>query len=195
MLSSCDLSDQFKDGVYSDYTLNEYEACRFFIKQLQPKTIKCIGGYTNMDLFYSCQDLENPVNAWNWDPCGFNERSLIDKKHEDYKALTDFNGNYHWMPRSIGGIIEIGDTPDLLWLNALQHEAIQVENLQSVIIVHYGSPFIIGGLVQLMKKIPIRAMGRRLAILSKTNIDMAKGPFPAIKQQFLFQENVAEIQR
>jgi|MDSW01.1.fsa_nt_gb hypothetical protein len=189
------LAEQFQQGVNRDYTLNEYEALRYFIKQTQPQTIKCVGGYSNMDLFYSCQDLKQTAKAWNWDSCGFIDEDHMRGFHKKYQQLTDWKGDYQWIPRSLGHLNEIGESVDLLWLNALQHEANDIENLKSIVVVHYGSPFIVDDIVRLSKKCPLRAIGRRMAILSKEDIDMTQGPFPTKKQKFFFNESVVEVLR
>ena len=192
-MDNVELSEQFQQGVYRDYTLNEYEALRYFIKQTQPKTIKCVGGYTNMDLFYSCQDLKQPAKAWNWDSCREYSEDRVREFHKRYQQLTNWKGNYHWIQRSLGHVNEIGESADLLWLNALEYQANDIENLKSIIITHYGSPFTIDHVVRLSKKCPLRAIGRRMAILSKEDVDMTQGLFPTNKQKFFFMESVVEV--
>ena len=195
MLTSQDLAEQFQQGAYRDYTLNEYEALRYFVQQTQPATIKCVGGYTNMDLFYSHQDLRTPARAWNWDACGFLDEDHVRRLHDRYQRQTEWQGQYTWIPRTVGHIAETGEPADLLWLNGLQEQVHDMAEVRSCVMVHYGSPFIVDHIVRLSKRCPIRAMGRRMAILSTKEVDMTQGPFPTRLNRFFHHEQVVEVPR
>ena len=97
-----ELNDLFNEGRhYIDYTLNEYEFCRYFLTQANPKTIKVIGGFTNINLFYASQDLDD-VEVTNYDPGEVDMGSHIwSKMFDHYKQIFNFKGTYNWIPKTI----------------------------------------------------------------------------------------------
>ena len=178
-------------GAKMDYTSAEYELCRYFITQSQPKTISIIGGNTNLDLFYSCQGVGPDIKVTNWDmgmgkdwDRGTMKKDTWKAKHEQYQKLTGFTGKYEWILKGIQHYSEIGDTPDLLWISADQ-EALtgEIEDWPShIIFSHYGNMIKASSMVRINKHRPLRAMGRTLAIFSEEDIDLTKGKGYNIKK-------------
>ena len=194
-----ELNRLFNDGALKDYTLAEYELCRYIIKQGQPKTISIIGGNTNLDVFYSCQDVgpDIAVKVTNWDRGTLINEGSWKARHKEYQKLTGFTGNYEWVPKSIRHYSEIGNTPDLLWINACQESLpAEIEDWPSTIIfAHYGMMINASSMVGIRRHIPLRAIGRTLAIFSKEDIDLTQGTGYMMRKTKFLGKDCMEIMR
>ena len=175
-----ELNNLFNEGRhYIDYTLNEYEFCRYFLSQAKPKTIKVIGGFTNINLFYSVQELTD-IEVTNWDPGEVDSGSLIwGRMFEYYKKIFNFNGVYNWIPKTILNYSEIGSKPDLLWIDLNSDTppfASQIEDWpEHIILSHGGKLTLVDSILKISRHRPLLAIGKRIAVFSSANIDCTKG--------------------
>ena len=173
------LNDLFNEGRhYIDYTLNEYEFCRYFLTQAKPKTIKVIGGFTNINLFYAVQDL-NGVEVTNWDPGEVDMGSHIwSKMFDHYKQIFNFKGVYNWLPKTILKYSEIGDRPDLLWIDS-QEVPFSYDTIEDwpehIIMSHGGKLLLAEQILKISRHRPLLALGKRMAVFSSASIDCSAG--------------------
>ena len=172
--------------AYQDYSLNEYEMLRYFLEQTQPRTIQIVGGFTNLDLFYAGQNLAADCEVTNWDPCTDNifseqtEAEIRERQHQ-YREATGFRARYQWIPT----LKRTEDLPpaDLIWLQA------NCENTppphDHVIMTHYGRTALATQMAEISRHSPIRGIGRRTAVFSRTAVDISQGPYPTRGFRFL----------
>lgn len=165
------LNREFQAGAYQDYNLAEYEFLRRFCELTRPQTITCVGGGTNLDLFYATQGLTPRVT--NWDP-GFQGvgQSSWRTLQARYQQVTDFQGEYEWLPAGVSNIKQINTAVDLLWLGHGIDLMDQIPEWPgSLVVGHYGAITTTPALMRAHRHLPMVALGKRIAVYSKQEHD------------------------
>jgi hypothetical protein len=180
------LALMFQQGHYQDYNLAEHEFTRRFCELTQPARITCVGGGTNLDVFYASQECEPRVT--NWDPGfqGVGEPHWRDLQRQ-YQALTNFRGEYTWIQQSVREIHTVTDT-DLLWLchdQAGEHLDQIQDWPNSMIVAHYGDLTMTAALLRAHRHLPMRALGHRLAVFSREEHDWHHGTYRLTQDRVL----------
>lgn len=165
------LNREFQAGAYQDYNLAEYQFLRRFCELTRPQTITCVGGGTNIDVFYATQGLAPRVT--NWDP-GFQGvgqpswRTL----QERYQRITDFQGEYEWIAQGVHDLAQVDTQVDLLWLG---HGIDLMDQIRewpgSLVVGHYGVITTTPALMRAHRHLPMVALGKRIAVYSKHEHD------------------------
>ena len=174
-------------GVYQDYPLNEYAMLRYFLEQIQPRTIQIVGGFTNLDLFYAGQNLPAECRVTNWDPCvdstftGETQAEIRDR-HREIQQATGFQAQYEWIPASVARAEDLPPA-DLIWLQGILETAPPPH--AAVIMTHFGRPALATPMVEISRHSSIRCMGRKTAVFSQKAVDMSQGPYPTRPFKFL----------
>tara|TARA_R110000803_G_scaffold203361_1_gene268898 strand:- start:48 stop:638 length:591 start_codon:yes stop_codon:yes gene_type:complete len=162
-----ELNQLFQQSSYQDYTLAEYQFLRRFMDLTKPGTITCVGGYTNLDLFYSCQAIAPRVV--NWDsgahllglPMG-----TLRESHQMYQRLTRFQGTYEWVSQTVKDLREVGQQ-ELLWLGGHQDGVYELGQWpRHVIFGHHGKMKWAQAMRHVHDHVPLVAMGRNIAVFS-----------------------------
>jgi hypothetical protein len=166
------LNRLFGQGAYQDYTLAEYQFLRRFMTLTRPATVACVGGYTNLDLFYSCQEIAPRVV--NWDP-GVHLLGLpmgtMRESQEFLQRETRFQGTYEWVSQSVKDLRLVG-THDLIWLGGHQDGVYDLEQWPDHLIFgHHGRMKRAQAMRHTHDHIPLVAMGRNIAVFSRHEHD------------------------
>ena len=169
------LNQVFQQGAYQDYNLKEYQFMRRFCELTKPKTITCVGGGTNLDVFYATQG-QSPTVV-NWDPGmqGVGKHQWPDL-HEQYQKATDFKGKYEWIPTGVSNIKQINTEVDLLWFCWPADYYHLLEDMKqwprSMVVSHYGDILMTPTLVRIHRHLPIRAVGKRITVFCADDHDL-----------------------
>lgn len=163
---------------YKDYTLQEYEFLRYFLNQVSPETIEVIGGHTNLDLFYACQDIAPTII--NHDPFHSDESRLL-VEHQKLQQTFNFQGKYTWLQHTVLSCDQLFDCKDTLMLNSHQdiiYELIEKNQLPDhVIFSHYGKIWFAENMVELNKYRKMICCGDRLAFFTNQDINLESSKF------------------
>ena len=167
-----ELSSLLEQGAYQDMPLSEYQFTKRFAELTNPQKVTVVGGYTNLDLFYSLQNLVYP-QVVNFDPGdGTLTETSTRNKQKEYQKQTGFQGKYQWIPQSLSSIANTDTDVDLLWVNCLQETVVDIQKWpQSLILHHEGRHVLTKVILQITKHIPLVALGRRIAVYSNQNHD------------------------
>jgi len=190
-----ELNRMFRKGAYQDYTLAEYQFLRRFMTLTRPATVACVGGYTNLDLFYSCQEIAPRVV--NWDP-GVHLLGLpmgtMRESQEFLQRETGFQGTYEWVSQSVKDLRLVG-THDLIWLGGHQDGVYDLEQWPDHLIFgHHGRMKRAQAMRHTHDHIPLVAMGRNIAVFSRHEHDWEHPTYMLNPNtDFLDLRNVREI--
>lgn len=146
----------------------EYAFVRRFCELVQPKRVTCVGGHSNLDVFYTLQDQACEVT--NWDPGdAFLAQRLMMETHRRLQEATNFQGRYHWQMQSVGHLNDVTDgTVDLLWVNCLQAQVPEIKQWPDhLIMYHWGYLPMTRVVLQTHSHLPLVALGRTIAIFSR----------------------------
>ena len=172
MMDQRQLAQMFQQGHYQDYNLSEYEFTRRFCELTRPDRITCVGGGSNLDVFYATQGLRPAIT--NWDPGQQGvARPHWHELHREYQSLTDFQGEYTWIQQGLHDIRGLRDC-DLLWLchDQVTQHLDQIQHWpRHMIVAHYGDLTQTAALMRAHRHLPMRALGHRLAVFSREDHD------------------------
>jgi len=173
MINIQDLNRLFQAGEYQDYPLAEYQFMRRWFDVATPERVACVGGHTNLDLFYASQG--HRIDAVNHDPdehyLGL-PRQTLKPKHEEFQRITDYQGSYQWIQQSISDLTQVGEQ-DMIWLSAHQDGVYDIRKWPATIVFnHYGAIARSETMVHIQTQLPLRALGRRLAVFSEHDPDL-----------------------
>ena len=194
------LNQLFQQGAYQDYPLAEYQFLRRFCELTQPRTMACVGGHTNLDVFYSLQECDTRVT--NWDPgephayfgwMGWTRQGLAES-HQRFKTLTGFRNEYEWLAKSVKDLREVGQQ-DMIWLSAHQDGVYDLEQWpDSMVICHYGNMIMAQKLWHTHQHLPLVAIGRRIAVFSRQEHDWEHHTYMTTRNRdFMDLKDVREI--
>ena len=160
------LSKLLESGAYQDMTLAEYQFMKRFADLIKPQKVTVVGGFTNLDVFYSLQD--QLAQVVNFDPGdGTLTEASTRAKQKDYQKQTGFLGGYQWIPQSLSSIANTETDVDLLWVNCLQETVLDIQKWpQSLVLYHEGRHIFTKVILGITKHIPLVALGRRIAVYS-----------------------------
>lgn len=192
MISLNELDRMFQQGHFKDYNLVEYDFLKYFIKQTSPKNICVIGGSTNIDLFYSCQNQN--IDIINFDRPSESMTTFYQKiKHNEYKKKFSFQGNYTWINRFVNNMSQIENYNDFLMLNAhidMIYEIMDSKKFpKSLVVSHYGNIFHAEGLNHIADHIPLVCMSTKMAFFTFEKIVIDKTNFIIDQSRNFFQHD------
>jgi hypothetical protein len=89
----------WENDVHVDLPDPVFDFCLHLINEIKPKNILCLGGYSNLDVFFATKELDYAVNIINVDPIMDANEPILDikKKHELIQRRFNFKGNYTWI--------------------------------------------------------------------------------------------------
>ena len=190
------LSKLLESGAYQDMSLAEYQFMKRFADLIKPQKVTVVGGYTNLDVFYSLQD--QLAQVVNFDPGdGTLTEASTRAKQKDYQKQTGFLGSYQWIPQTLPNIANTDTDVDLLWINCLQETVLDIQKWpQSLVLYHEGRHIFTKVILGITKHIPLVALGRRIAVYSSQVHDWEYPTYQLAKTgQFGHIENLTEIVR
>tara|TARA_R110000782_G_scaffold56783_3_gene118891 strand:+ start:3408 stop:3989 length:582 start_codon:yes stop_codon:yes gene_type:complete len=159
---------QNRPWAIQDLRYKEYELLRQFINQTKPSKICVLGGYTNIDLFYACQD--SHVDIINYDQC--HDTAMMQTAHSKYKRDFDFQGTYHWYRETIASINEI-ESCDLLIIAGHQDIIYEIKDMpEHLILYHYGKMWLGENIMHIHHKLSLTCLSNRLALHTNKNINL-----------------------
>ena len=191
-----ELNRMFRKGAYQDYTLAEYQFLRRFMTLTRPATVACVGGYTNLDLFYSCQEIAPRVVNWDTGahllglPMG-----TMRESQEFLQRETGFQGTYEWVSQTVKDLRLVG-THDLIWLGGHQAGVYDLKNYPwptHLIFGHHGRMKWAQAMRHTHDHIPLVVMGRNIAVFSQHDHDWEHMTYNMARCDFLDIRNVWEI--
>lgn len=167
-----ELFNKDKIKYHEDYTLLEYDFYRYFINATKPTEIQCVGGYTNLDIFYASQDHNCKIT--NFDP-GW-PAAMIKETHKHFKKIFNRSNDYIWIRLPIESIEQLNQPIDMLTINAKEIELINDINNKKIIpkhlvIVHNSKFDLIPALLSLRKHYTWTCMTKSLVFFTNDIID------------------------
>ena len=183
-----DLNRMFQAGEYQDYPLAEYQFMRRWFQLTKPERVACVGGHTNLDLFYASQG--HQITATNHDPdehyLGL-PRQDLKAKHDEFQKLFDYQGSYQWIQQTISDLKQVGEQ-DLIWLSAHQAGVYDLEQWPDTLVFnHYGDMTRAEQMTHVQKHLPLVALGRRLAVFSEHTTDPRHDSYMLTPARFMGQ--------
>ena len=145
-----------------------FDFCLHMINELKPKNILCLGGYTNLDVFFATKDLDYAVDIVNVDPITDpNESTLIIKqKHKLIQEHFKFKGNYTWIKEN-ADLKKVNNRKwDLIWdCGIFMNDQVKlIPKNQTLFYGHYSHPQLLyNELKQIDKITPIQAFSKSIA--------------------------------
>ena len=156
------------NNVHIDGRELVYDFCLDLINQIKPRNILCLGGYTNLDVFFATKDLDYAVNIINVDPLNDPTESAnhIKKTHQLIQKHFKFKGKYKWI-RETADLKKVGNRQwDLIWdVGCFEGDKIKfMPKNQTLFFYHYGHPRpLYNELKQIDKITPIQAFAKGMS--------------------------------
>ena len=159
----------YKNNIYVDLKDSVNDFCLSLVTELKPKTILCLGGYTNFDVFFATQYLDYDIHIVNVDPIvggGQNEsKNDVSSKQEKIKEHFKFKGKYTWI-QELADLNRVKERKwDLIWDAGCFAENIKlIPKNQTLFYYHYDHPGqLFNELKEIDKVTPIQGMARGMS--------------------------------
>jgi len=169
-----------KNKIYVDLKDLVHDFCLNLVTELKPKTILCLGGYTNFDVFFATQYLDYDIHIVNVDPIitgGYTESdSYIISKQEQIKKHFKFKGKYTWI-KELADLNKVNERKwDIIWDAGCFAEEIKlIPKNQTLFYYHYDHPHqLYNELKEIDKVTPIQGMSRGISFHGNIQKHIAK---------------------
>lgn len=143
-----------------------FDFCLHMINELKPRNILCLGGYTNLDVFFATKDLDYAVDIINIDPIVDESTLAIEQKQELIQRHFEFKGNYTWIKEK-ADLKKVNNRKwDLIWDCAIfmDDQIKLIPKNQTLFYGHHSHPQLLyNELKQIDKITPIQAFSKSIA--------------------------------